>query len=493
MVSLVLAATSWGACGTTSEIISNSMGLLAGSRDTLWVATNSQGGGVNFTTDAGVSWKGFLTGCHGEITDMAFGNRILAVILTNSTGSLYDSSVIWHYAHADNSVAAQTIAWPKTLRADTSLAATDITFAANAFFIASGRGGVLRWSPPGAPGALRGFLPGSSSSFDPASAKPAELAGSRVFAVDRYDSAYVQKVLVVTEPRLWLFNPADTTWDSTVTTTLATGGFVRFITAFVNNSAGLPRLYAFIRYTGGTDTVSLFRYERANKRWGLVLRNAPRAIAPAPKGLLYTIDGLNTISAYRDTVSQELAPAAGASDQDFVRRMLVANKIDKPESYNDLMFLPFSDTAGTFVVASSEGLFFASNEVPGVSAGAFTLLRRAKPISDGLRETYALPGILTSNYTNARLGYTVFVYKLARDADVTIGVYDYNLQLVKTVISRAPRKAAAPGGTGRSTDQTADRWDGTTTSGRAVAPGVYYYKISASTGERSFGKIVVAK
>ena len=46
---------------------------------------------------------------------------------------------------------------------------------------------------------------------------------------------------------------------------------------------------------------------------------------------------------------------------------------------------------------------------------------------------------------------------------------------------------------GRSTVESEDNWDGTNARGRPVAPGVYYYKITTSTGERSFGKIVVAR
>jgi flagellar hook assembly protein FlgD len=112
-------------------------------------------------------------------------------------------------------------------------------------------------------------------------------------------------------------------------------------------------------------------------------------------------------------------------------------------------------------------------------------------IKGGLEETYALPGIITDDYRAPKASRTTFVYKLSRDANVTIRIYDYAMQYVKSVIENAQRKAATP--LGRSTDGWLDVWDGTTASGRPVAPGVYYYKITVSTGERSFGKIVVAK
>jgi flagellar hook assembly protein FlgD len=129
--------------------------------------------------------------------------------------------------------------------------------------------------------------------------------------------------------------------------------------------------------------------------------------------------------------------------------------------------------------------------VPGSSTHEFTLLRRDKLIAAKLKETYALPGIISDNTGITGASGTTFVYKLGKDSRVTIRVYDFNMQHVRTVIENAPRKAATA--TGRSTDSKSDVWDGTTSSGRVVAPGVYYYKITTSSGERSFGKIVVAK
>jgi flagellar hook assembly protein FlgD len=65
---------------------------------------------------------------------------------------------------------------------------------------------------------------------------------------------------------------------------------------------------------------------------------------------------------------------------------------------------------------------------------------------------------------------------------------------VKTVISGKFRKAGSNGGPfGRSTVETEDFWDGKNENGKIVAPGVYYYKISTDSGERAFGKLVVAK
>ena len=79
------------------------------------------------------------------------------------------------------------------------------------------------------------------------------------------------------------------------------------------------------------------------------------------------------------------------------------------------------------------------------------------------------------------------MYNLASDADVTIDVFDYNMDPVVRILDAAPRSAGTHGAKGN-----ADVWDGHA-GGRTVAPGVYYFRISTGSGKRGFGKIVVAR
>jgi flagellar hook assembly protein FlgD len=67
------------------------------------------------------------------------------------------------------------------------------------------------------------------------------------------------------------------------------------------------------------------------------------------------------------------------------------------------------------------------------------------------------------------------------------------MDLVKTIIKDRDRPAGNDRANGRSADAAEDSWDGTNTYGKRVAVGVYYYKITAQSGEHSFGKIIVAK
>jgi hypothetical protein len=499
-------------CGTTSEIISNNMVYLAGSGDTLWIASYRQGWGLNYTTDSGKSWWGSTLDCYANaaVTGISFGAGTLAAILNPSADALDQTAptTVWHFTHAGSRSAAFTMSWPDSVRRDTAVTthARNAVYAAGKFYFACGHGGLVSWDPVG--DSLGGFLPGDSGSFVPSTFSRGQhprfgTDTTAVLAADRFaDSA----VLAVTPPRLLLFDPARHTWDTGVTTALADMAlhFKRFSAAFVNNAVRPPILYAYLFYRDTTfkDTAlslfSLFRYHTGRKQWTLFLRDAPNVVAPAVRGYLYVERGDNQVSIYRDSTADTVVvnpdsvkPAVGETD--FDARLI--RDIPKPKVISDMLFFRTGDSTGILSLVSSDGLFVSWNEVLGDSAvtGDFKLIRRSNVIKSGLAETYAVPGIITDDPDSRHADWTqaTFVYKLSRDANVTIRIYDFNMHYVKSVIENAPRKAAAP--LGRSTDSRCDVWDGTTASGRPVAPGVYYYKITASTGERSFGKIVVAK
>jgi hypothetical protein len=316
-----------------------------------------------------------------------------------------------------------------------------------------------------------------------------------VLSVDRFgDSA----VLAATGPRLWKFNVYRHTWDSSIATRLADTAlrFDSYFYAVVNNNVRPPLVYAYVDYrAAGNDLASLFRYHTPAAQWSRVFNRYPPVAAPGAQGGLYVVQDSNSIAAWRDTVPDTVAAGSDSlkrviAETRFDVRLFINNSVAKPAVLNDVLFMKKTDTTGTLCVASSDGLFVSWNERIADTA-TFSLFSRARAIRGGLEETYALPGIMTDDYRWPQAAKTTFVYKLGSDANVTIRIYDYNMQLVKTVVENAPRRAATP--LGRSTDSRSDVWDGKNAFGKHVAPGVYYYKITTSKGERAFGKIVVAK
>ena len=77
-------------------------------------------------------------------------------------------------------------------------------------------------------------------------------------------------------------------------------------------------------------------------------------------------------------------------------------------------------------------------------------------------------------------------YRLAKDGKVTITVFNYAMEKVRTVVRDAPRR----GGIARSENPAEDKWDGTDASGRYVSVGVYYILVESDKGERGFGKAI---
>ena len=84
------------------------------------------------------------------------------------------------------------------------------------------------------------------------------------------------------------------------------------------------------------------------------------------------------------------------------------------------------------------------------------------------------------------LGFVRLHYYLPTSDNVTIKVYDFAMNLVKTVIDNEPR---APRETSDQEDD--DTWNLRNDNGDIVAAGVYFFVIETSSGHKDWGKIMV--
>lgn len=71
------------------------------------------------------------------------------------------------------------------------------------------------------------------------------------------------------------------------------------------------------------------------------------------------------------------------------------------------------------------------------------------------------------------------------DTQVSVKIYDFNMDLVRTVASNLPRRG------GVESDDIV--WNGTNDDGRTVANGVYFYRIELDSGDDLWGKVVVIR
>lgn len=142
-------------------------------------------------------------------------------------------------------------------------------------------------------------------------------------------------------------------------------------------------------------------------------------------------------------------------------------------------------TQAVLVVGSTlKGLFFRRLD----RSEDFTNINRLKSLKGSLGEVITYPTLFTTakncGDAHVRVG-----YRIKKDAKVTITVYNYAMEKVKTIVKNAPRR----GGIARSESIAEDRWDGCDESGRFVSVGTYYILVESSEGEKAFGKALVTR
>ena len=134
----------------------------------------------------------------------------------------------------------------------------------------------------------------------------------------------------------------------------------------------------------------------------------------------------------------------------------------------------------TLWVGSTDGL--ARTQDNGMTWKVFRAIR--VPGVEGTPKTYAYPNPFSPLRHNliGGDGHVRFQYRTTRSTSVTVLVYDFGMNLVKTVVEE--RMRSHPG-------DYAEVWDGKNEIGEMVANGVYFYKISVEGEEPLWGKVMV--
>ncbi len=158
----------------------------------------------------------------------------------------------------------------------------------------------------------------------------------------------------------------------------------------------------------------------------------------------------------------------------FYQRGLVPKKCYSIEIINNL------DSTELWI-GTKEGIFYSDNQ-----GKDWKEIRLNKHVNKGLSQVYAVPNIMKFGQEPVRI-----VYNLSKNAKTTIEIYDWNMNLVKTIIKNKEREAGTNIVGGRSTKSIEDKWDGTNVRGFKVPIGVYYIKVESDQGEKGFGKIIV--
>jgi hypothetical protein len=495
------------------EITSNNILGFAGHKDTVWMLTDA---GVNYTTDTTRTpvWHGLKTSLYQYTRAMAFGNA--TAVLCLDTVSLRTPGKLWYFRHAPGGGGViDSVVLPFVFDSLGAFAkdkavfmAREAVWSAGFFWLACEDGGLVRWD--GTKTGFRAFFPGvGKQGFSPEKVRLDSANGFSVFPDSSKrvigvtvpptpaDSA---ALLVLTPKTLYRFSVRDTSW-APLPSKLgdASKTFLSYLDVFGSDHA--PLLFCTIetRFGSGEPDTATYRYDAARNAWVLFEKNIA-TFTFGKDSLLYLVffSEPYTIRAFRGSTEDSLSIR-----RSFDSRISRAMNNNSPLKITDMMYLPRTDSTGALWIGtesnnvSYNGLFFSRNEESDErNDSPFVYIHREKKIETGLKETYAYPSIIANDFADpSKPNRAVFSYSLAKQSKVSISIYDWNMDVVKNVITNEDRPAGKDDklGNGKSTDRTRDCWDGTNNAGRRVAVGVYYYKITAQSGERSFGKIIVAK
>ncbi len=491
----------------TKEITSNNILGFAGNGDTLWMLTDQ---GINTTIAASdtLTWLGLKTSFRA--LSMAFGSKTVVLCLDTTNGQTINK--LWFYNHSNKSYDSASADFNGNLitspavKSNADFMAGAVTYGNGYFWLANNDGGLVRFDP--GQKSFRAYFPGKTKSFAPSEISldsfgikdSAGLLQKRISGVAVCKgSAGNAVIMAMTSNTVFLFNPRDTSWDS-LTNTISdnTMTFSEFKNIF--GSPNSPFIFASIAVKD-LEKPQLCRYNSVQKKWVPVASDVS-SVAFGPDSTAYLLLSSSSSDKIRKLSGAKTDTAVQASS--FGTRISISMNYNTPDLITDIAYLSKNDSAGalwigTYSSASTvnNGLFFSRHEEIDERANVpFNYVHRERKIQSGLKEAYAVPGILFSDRSQSPdAAQTVFTYSLSQASDVTISIYDWNMNFVKDVIVNRPRPAAKddPLGNGRSTNRKEDVWDGKNSSGKRVAVGVYYYKISAKSGERAFGKIIVAK
>ncbi len=506
-IALVFSVLSVAAdCQSGKGITSNDVIAVTGEADTLWTivwddphnqfAVNSiihRGDSSSLNNDN--NWLSYSLGCiSSNINDLAYGDGKLVICF--DTLKFRQPNPLLLLTRSANSINRQDVSLGWSV--DTSsldLTAKEVVWVNNAFYFACMDAGMVRWDYKNQLKSV--FSPGNSScvpvnEFRGLGSKPDTML--RVIGVERHGS----DVMVITPARIWRFSTIDSSWDSSISSQIINSelkfsGFEAVYPEPEKDGLLLSKIRVKKRIAGSwKDTLILAKYSRTQRSWRPILEQTVYDVAFGP-GHYFFILTESGISAFQDTLADSLVNRYAVINTSVFQNWITRNFTISEMVLTDLHYIGLTDSSGYLLLASSDGTFLARWQYPPGENVTFYQVKRAPQIKSGLKQTYARPGVLVAGMYDQE-SRTVFIYNLSKDANVTIRVYDYNMDLVKTIISNKFRRAGNNGGQhGRSTVESEDWWDGRNSAGKMVAPGVYYYRISTDIGERAFGKIVVAK
>lgn len=133
-------------------------------------------------------------------------------------------------------------------------------------------------------------------------------------------------------------------------------------------------------------------------------------------------------------------------------------------------------TYNIWIGSNGAGLIRLNEPANGFWNGSWKVFLSKEKVASA-SETYAFPNPFSPDEESTKI-----VYSTSHSENVTIRIFDFGMNLIKTLIQNAARGIS---------DEHVISWDGRNESGRIVPNGVYFYRIDIGSGTPLFGKIMV--
>ena len=136
-----------------------------------------------------------------------------------------------------------------------------------------------------------------------------------------------------------------------------------------------------------------------------------------------------------------------------------------------------SKTPAELWFGSGDGLVRLTQITSQFWDGDWNIFFASQPLGSA-NDSYAFP-----NPFNPDFGMVRIKYSAASNYGVTVRIFDFGMNLVKTIIQNAPR----------SQGENFETWNGRDEMGKLVPNGVYFYRIDVNKDKPLFGKIMVVR
>jgi hypothetical protein len=142
------------------------------------------------------------------------------------------------------------------------------------------------------------------------------------------------------------------------------------------------------------------------------------------------------------------------------------------------VFYSAGSNNNTIWLGSDDGLVRLQETASKVWEGEWTIYFASKSLKSNI-ETYCYPNPFSPRQEELKIKFSTG----GKDANVTIRIFDFGFNYVRTIIQNVTRN--------RDLEGAPEFWDGRDDSGNYVPNGVYFYRIEVGDSDPVFGKILV--